>query len=84
MDLTKKQILLQENPSKRLPLPELAEHPFMVRVLPKVFFARKRMAAVRIHRFWRDVTHNPAFAYCRRRLMTICANSSSCSDSDSD
>ena len=46
--------------------------------------ARKRMAAVRIHRFWRDVTHNPAFAYCRRRLMTICANSSSCSDSDSD
>ena len=29
---------------------------------------RKHMAAFRIHRFWRDVTCNPAFALCRRRL----------------
>jgi ankyrin repeat protein len=30
---------------------------------------RMRFAAFRIKRFWRDVTYNPAYALCRRRLL---------------
>lgn len=33
-----------------------------------VVMPRLRMAAFRIHRFWRDVCYNPAFAHARKRL----------------
>ena len=34
----------------------------------QILESRVHMAAFRIHRFWRDVTCNPEFALCRRRL----------------
>ena len=33
-----------------------------------VTMPRTRMAALRIHRFWRDACYNPVYAYARKQM----------------